>query len=159
MEGQNTRRAGTNREPIGSFSCFSPVLTGGGPQRRMFLRISALQKKRLDGAHFPARKRRQRLALHLLCEDKGLRSAECGMRSGECGVRSAEGGVRKAEGRRRKAESSRRKAEGGRRKAEGGRRKAETGAQHPGLRGLAFGRRDDGRATTRSLLHLRRRGG
>ena len=33
------------------------------------------------------------------------------------------------------------------------------GAQHPGLYGLAFERRDHGRATTRSLLHLRRRGG
>jgi len=33
------------------------------------------------------------------------------------------------------------------------------GAQHPDSHGLAFERRDHDRATTRSLLHLRRRGG
>jgi len=41
--------AGTNRDLIGAFSCFSPVLAGGGPQRRMSLRINALQGKRLGG--------------------------------------------------------------------------------------------------------------
>jgi hypothetical protein len=74
MEGQNTRRAGINRDLIGSFSCFSPVLAGGGPQRRMSLRISALQKNRLSGYSFscPQALAKKRLALHLLCEDKGV---------------------------------------------------------------------------------------
>jgi hypothetical protein len=66
--------AGTNREPIGSFSCFSPVLAGGGPQRHMFLRINALHKKRLSEYSFPCPQTpaKKRLAMHLLCEDKGV---------------------------------------------------------------------------------------
>jgi len=37
------------------------------------------------------------LALHQLCKDKGLCSAECGVRKAEGGGRKAEGGRRKAE--------------------------------------------------------------
>jgi len=160
MEWQGTRRAGTNRDLIGSFSCFSPVLAGRGPQMAYVLANQRVAGETTWWVLIPlACNRQQRIDLHCTCYVK-IKDSLSRRRKAEGRRRKAEGRRRKAESRRRKAGGGGQKAEGSRRKAEGGRRKAEGGRQEAvgGRLKAESGRRDGGRGRFTNVEDHRQRG-
>ena len=112
-----------------SLPCTAIYLMVIGRQGACSCESACCRKRDPDATDFhgPQLPTNKGLALHHLCKDKGLCSAECGVRKAEGRRQKAEGGKRKVESRRRRAEGGRQKAEGGKQKAESGRRKAESG--------------------------------